>query len=217
MNHISIFVLGGQAISREGLRTLIRAGSNLSVVGEAETIEQMLHSASTVPIEAVLVDLPLPICSLNATRRILSISPAAHVLVLSDYANEPNIAKIITTELRHVGASALLPKTISATELVAAIHRVIKGDAVFPQPVHSRLTPSVDGTAIVDQASLTLRQTQVLKMVAEGLANKEIADRLSISPKTVEKHRQSVKDKLRTNNAADLARRAIHLGLVQAA
>jgi DNA-binding NarL/FixJ family response regulator len=54
-------------------------------------------------------------------------------------------------------------------------------------------------------------------MVAEGLANKEIADRLSISPKTVEKHRQSVKDKLRTNNAADLARRAIHLGLVQAA
>jgi DNA-binding NarL/FixJ family response regulator len=66
------------------------------------------------------------------------------------------------------------------------------------------------------QPHLTIRQTQVLKLVAEGLANKEIADRLQISPKTVEKHWQSVKEKLQMHNAADLARRAIHMGLVQA-
>jgi DNA-binding NarL/FixJ family response regulator len=218
MNELSLFIWGDQGITREGLRAVL-CGANLNVIGEGADVAQFLGCAASSHIDAVLVDLPLPICAVNAARQILSVAPSAHVIVLSPYANDPTVGKVAATELRRAGASGLLPKTTPTTELVMAIYRVVTGDAVFPQepkvlPLGEQ--PLIDAQR-VPLPSLTFRQTQVLKLVAQGFANKEIAHRLSISPKTVEKHRQSVKEKLHTNNAADLARRAISLGLVQAA
>ncbi|MHC1762783.1 MAG: response regulator transcription factor [Verrucomicrobiia bacterium] len=216
MSFVSIFIIADQAGAREGLRRLLAEGSNLNVVGDAEAAGPELARMGVFSPSVVLIDVHLPICALDATRRALAVNPAAHAVVLSGYAEDPKLASIVAEELRRAGASALLPKNIAAHDLVSAIQTVAAGRAIFP--AHTRLGPEpprVQGGARGPGAALTNRQTQVLTLVAQGLANKEIADRLSISPKTVEKHRQSVKEKLQTNNAADLTRRAVGLGLVQ--
>ena len=103
-------------------------------------------------------------------------------------------------------------------EILEAIECAIQGKPIFSAPSVPAASNGQTGRLASDggvTVPLTHRQIQVLKLVAEGLANKEIADRLGISPKTVEKHRQTVKEKLHTNNAADLARRAIGMGLVK--
>jgi DNA-binding NarL/FixJ family response regulator len=218
MNQISIFVLADQAIAREGLQAILQFDFNVNVIGHAETVEEATAWLARMPADAVLIDMLLPICALDAARTVLRSAPSAHVLVLSAYVDDTRVASVIRAELQQAGVSALLSKNSSASELVDAIQRVMTGEPIFPAGISStiELMPPLGRAHDAVQPSLTLRQTQVLRLVAEGFANKEIADRLRISPKTVEKHRQSVKEKLHTNNAADLARRAIGLGLVQA-
>lgn len=218
MNSISIFIIGDQVIAREGLRSLLQFGSNLNVLGEAETVGAALARVGRSELNAVLIDLRLPICAVDATRRILASAPSTHAIVLSRYAENPRLAKIIWGELRNVGASGLLPTSTPANELLIAIRTVLAGHPVFPAHEDTKPDPALSPGPFREQAapSLTPRQTQVFKLVAEGLQNKQIADRLGISSKTVEKHRQSVQEKLHASNAADLTRRAIGMGLVQA-
>lgn len=216
MNSISVFVLADQKVAREGLRSLLTIESNLNVVGDAEATGPELAWMGRLSPDVVLIDVHLPICALDATRRVLALSPATHAVVLSKHAEDPKLATIIAEELRRAGASALLPKNVATHDLVIAIQTVAAGRALFPAHTRAGSEPSCSpGGKLELGAALTNRQTQVLTLVAQGLANKEIADRLSISPKTVEKHRQSVKEKLQINNAADLTRRAVGLGLVQ--
>jgi DNA-binding NarL/FixJ family response regulator len=218
MTSISLVILSEQSVTRDALRTLLQIRSDVTVVGDTGAVEDVLAWTAHSPVQLVLVDLQFPICAVHAACRIMAAAPATHVAVLSSHANDPRVAEVMAAELRRVGASALLPKTASTGELLDAIHRIVRGEAFFPAPpiADGALGPRLVAAGSEPQPSLTLRQTQVLTLVAEGFGNKEIATRLSISPKTVEKHRQSVKEKLHTNNAADLARRAIRLGLVQA-
>lgn len=215
MRFVSIFIIADQTVAREGLRRLFAEGSNLNVVGDAEAAGPELAEMGAFSVSVVLIDVHLPICALGATRRALAINPAAHAVVLSRYAEDPKLASMVAEELRRAGASALLPKNIAVHDLVSAIQTVAAGRAIFPPQTRAGPEPACSpGGKLELGATLTNRQTQVLTLVAQGLANKEIADRLSISPKTVEKHRQSVKEKLQINNAADLTRRAVGLGLV---
>ena len=218
MSSISLVILSDQAVTREALRTFLQSRSDVNVVGDTGAVEDVLSWTAHLHVQLVLVDLQYPICAVHAASRIVAAAPATHVAVLSSHTDDPRVADVMAAEVRRVGASALLPKTSSAGELLEALHRIVRGEALFPAPplADGALSPRLAAADSGPQPPLTLRQMQVLTLVAEGFGNKEIATRLSISPKTVEKHRQSVKEKLHTNNAADLARRAIRLGLVQA-
>jgi DNA-binding NarL/FixJ family response regulator len=137
------------------------------------------------------------------------------VLVLSSYSDDDYVE-----QLTEVGASGYLTKQTAADDLVLAIREVQKGNAFFSPAIAKRLRDRcrqafVDGQPLRRSIDLTSREAEVLQLIAEGLANKQIAGELGISIKTVEKHRQQVMNKLNIHDVAGLTRYAISKGMIE--
>jgi DNA-binding NarL/FixJ family response regulator len=218
---VLVLVLGSQEITREGLQLLLKDCPECGPLYGANSLKRAEELAGEIYPELILVAFGAPLCLVNAVRRLKGIVPGACVIVLSSELRDPEVADVLDWELRNVGTNALLSSTVSSVHLRQAIRECLAGEKVslnfgaeMPVPTARALPiaqlqfrngPRDDG--------LTLRQAQVLRLIAEGLLSKEIADQLGISIKTVEKHRQSVKERLHASNTADLTRRAIELGL----
>ena len=214
---ISVLLADDHAIVRQGLSALLKADGLCSIVGEAKTGREAVDLARTLKPDVILMDIAMPVLNgLEATRQILAANPAAKVVILSAHSDDEYIER-----MRTAGVAGFLEKQTSAEVLNHAIAEVAKGKIYFSPSIARRLRddpnkPRDRDGMIKDNAShLTSREAEVLQLVAEGSANKQIAAELGISIKTVEKHRQNLMDKLKIHDTAGLTRYAIAAGVIE--
>jgi DNA-binding NarL/FixJ family response regulator len=216
MKKIAVLLVDDHAVVRQGLRALLEAEGDIAVVGEAQNgREAVVLTKKTLP-DVVLMDLAMPgLNGLEATRQIVRNVPSAKVLVLTSYGDNDYVA-----QLMEAGATGYLLKQTAAADLLKAIREVRGGNPFFSPAIAKRLrqqrsTALAGGEQNPRSGKLTSREAEVLQLVAEGLANKQIAAELSISIKTVEKHRQQAMDKLNIHDIAGLTRYAMSKGWVE--
>ncbi len=217
MSNISVLLVDDHNIVRQGLKALLTAEGDITVVAEAQTGREAVQTAARLHPEVVVMDLAMPLLNgWEATRQILKAVPSAKILVLSSYDDQDHIQQAIAA-----GAAAYLIKQTAAADLVTAIREVKKGNAFFSPAIAQRLREqtcrslSGDTPAKAPEVELTVREAEVLQLIAEGFANKQIAAELGLSVKTVEKHRQQVMNKLNIHDTAGLVRHAAAKGIIE--
>jgi DNA-binding NarL/FixJ family response regulator len=214
---IRVILAEDHAIVRQGLRTLLDTEGHFEVIGQAETGRQAVELFADLKPDVVLMDIAMPVLNgLEATRQILAANPSAKVLILSAHSDDEYIEHVTA-----VGAIGFLEKQTSAEILTKAIIEVAGGKLFFSPAISKRMAATKIRTADRDGLSkggivrLTSRETEVLQLVAEGQANKQVASTLKISIKTVEKHRQRLMDKLNIHETAGLTRYAISHRIIE--
>jgi DNA-binding NarL/FixJ family response regulator len=205
------------AIVRQGLCALLMADGGFRMVGEARNGREAVEMALALRPDVILMDIAMPVLNgLEATRQILDADPSAKVLILSAHSDDEYIQRTTAA-----GVAGFLEKQTSAEILTKAIREVAKGNIFFSPSVAKRLHENPgkqrdrDGMIKVNGTRLTFRESEVLQLVAEGSANKQVAAELGISIKTVEKHRQHLMDKLDIHDTAGLTRYAISSGVIE--
>jgi DNA-binding NarL/FixJ family response regulator len=216
MKRITVLLAEDHTVVREGLRALLEAEGDLDVIGEAETGRQAVELARRLRPGVIVMDIAMPrLNGLEATRQILKADPNARVLVLSAHGDEAYVEQVTA-----LGAAGYLLKQTSAHALAGAVRLVAAGRSYYSPSIAKRF-PGGPGRCATGRerpgqggVRLSSREQEVLQLVAEGLANKQVAAELSISVKTVEKHRQRLMEKLGIHDTAGLTRYAIAAGMV---
>jgi DNA-binding NarL/FixJ family response regulator len=211
MYKIRVLIVDDHAILREGIRALLAAHNDIEVVGEAADGREAVEKVHQLSPDVVLMDVAMPLMDgLEATRRIRKGNPNTKVLILTQYDNKEYILSSIK-----VGAAGCVPKRVVASELVSAIRAVNLGDSfLHPSAAKFLIEDYLQKVEEDPYDSLTDREREILKLVAEGRTNREIADLLSVSVKTVLGHRTSVMEKLDIHNRTELIKYAIRKGLI---
>ena len=217
LKQITVLLAEDHAIVRQGLCALLKSDGHFLVVGEARTGREAVEMANVLRPAVILMDIAMPVLNgLEATRQILTANPAAKVIVLSAHSDDEYVER-----MNAAGVSGFLEKQTSAEILVRAIREVAMGKTFFSPSIAKRLHDNLsirrdrDGLLKANARRLTSRESEVLQLVAEGAANKQVAAQLGISIKTVEKHRQHLMDKLNIHETAGLTRYAIAQGIVE--
>lgn len=211
---IRVLLADDHRVVRQGLKALIEREPDLGVVGEAADGLEAIELAVEKKPDVMVIDLMMPgLPGAEVVRRISKLRKDIRVVVLSMHADKSYVAEALDA-----GASAYVLKDASAGDLVEAIRSVIAGRKYFSPPLTQEQVDSYRerlSTGRLDAYStLSKREREVLQLVAEGHTNKEVADRLSISPRTAESHRASLMKKLGLDSTADLVRYAARRGLV---
>lgn len=215
METIRVLLVDDHAILREGIRALLAISKDIDVVGEAGDGQQAIEQVQELLPDVVLMDIAMPgLDGLEATRRIKDRFKNVKVLILTQHENREYVFPILKA-----GADGYVLKKAAGTELISAIRAVHEGGTflyptVAKTVVEDYLRP--DGT-VTDRRHprLTEREIEILKLVAEGKSNQEIADLLCLSAKTVNGHRTNIMDKLDLHNRTELVKYAIRTGLIQ--
>ena len=217
MQKITVLLADDHIVVRQGLRALLMVEEDIEIVGEADNGRQAVQLVKKLLPDVVVMDIAMPVLNgLEATRQITRAVPSAKVLVLSSYSDDEYVQK-----LTEAGATGYLVKQTAANELLKAIREAQRGNAYFSPSIAKRLRDhcreTLSGGHPVKRRSdyLTAREAEVLQLIAEGRANKQIAAELCISIKTVEKHRQQVMNKLDIHDVAGLTRHAIARGIIE--
>jgi DNA-binding NarL/FixJ family response regulator len=202
---------------RQGLSALLNADGGFKLIGQARNGREAVELAATLKPDVILMDIAMPVLNgLEATRQILTANPAAKVIVLSAHSDDEYIER-----MREAGVAGFLEKQSSAEILTKAIREVAAGRAYYSPAIAKRLGATAgkprdrEGMLKANSSRLTSRESEVLQLVAEGSANKQVAAELGISIKTVEKHRQHLMDKLNIHETAGLTRYAIARGIIE--
>jgi DNA-binding NarL/FixJ family response regulator len=216
MDRINIVVAEDHTILREGLRALLEAETDFNVVGEAVNGKEALHCVATLKPDLVLMDLSMP--NTNGTEAIRNIKrrfPDTKIITLTVHKTEEYVRAAL-----QAGASGYMLKDDNKSELCNAIRSVLNGKTFLSPSVCGNVVSGFLGgvTNSLNSASswesLTHREREVIKLIAEGLRNKEIAEYLSVSHKTIEKHRSNLMKKLNLHSAAAITTYAINNGLL---
>lgn len=214
---ITVLLADDHRIVREGLRKILEGQPDINVVGEASTGRQTVELAKKLNPAVVVMDIAMPqLNGIEATRQIMNAVPETKVLILSAHSDDAYVEKAID-----VGASGFLIKQSSADMLFDAIRKLEKETPVFSPDIAKRLhrrhstTLNRKGKPQTTKVHLTPREMEVLQMIAEGDANKQVAAELNISIKTVEKHRDHLMQKLGIHETAGLTRYAIEQGIIE--
>jgi DNA-binding NarL/FixJ family response regulator len=216
-DRITVLLAEDHMIVREGLRRLLEAEKDIEVVGEADTGRAAVAMARKLRPAVIIMDIAMPLLNgLEATRQIRQLVPDAKVLILSAHSEDAYIQKVTA-----LGAAGYLIKQSSAQFLCEAIRKVQSGSTFFSPPIAKKLrhlsqkAPDRKGRLKAKDVRLSSRETEVLQLIAEGGANKQIASELNISIKTVEKHRDHLMRKLDIHNTAGLTRYAMAEGIIE--
>jgi DNA-binding NarL/FixJ family response regulator len=214
VSKIRVLIADDHAILREGIRALLNLADDIEVVGEAVDGRQAVEQARTLQPDVVLMDIAMPgLGGLEATLEMKKEGLRSRVLILSQYEDREYVHRLLKA-----GVSGYLLKKSAGAELANSIRAVARGGLV--------LDPEIARTAMADAGpsapaqtdpyeTLTDREKQVLKLVAEGLSNKDVAEVLGISVKTAMSHREKVMEKLQLHNRTELVRFALKRGVIR--
>ncbi len=209
---IKVLVVDDHSIVREGIRALLSMVTDIEVVGEATNGREAVEETSRLSPDVVVMDIAMPqMDGLEATRRIHKQNPDVKVVILTQHDNQEYILSSIK-----VGAAGCIPKHALATDLIAAVHTVYKGDSFLYPSMATMVVENLrhPGTDEDDRyESLTDREREILKLIAEDYTNEDIARILIISAKTVRNHRASIMEKLHVQGHSGLVKYAIRKGL----
>jgi DNA-binding NarL/FixJ family response regulator len=210
-----IVIAEDHTILREGLRALLSSQDDLDVVGEAEDGREAIRQVEELAPDLILMDLSMPkMNGVEAIREIRRRVPETKILALTVHKAEEFIVEVL-----QAGADGYIPKDASSNELMMAIKSVLMGKrylspSVSKDVIEGYLESRRAFASSTTWETLTKREREILKLIAEGHKNKEIADFLCISVKTVEKHRANLMKKLDLHSAAALTAYAMERGLV---
>lgn len=212
---IRILLAEDHNIVRQALRRLLEDEPDMEVVGEARDGIEAVHIARQQQPDVLVVDVVMPgLNGLDVVRQVSQLAPGTTTIILSMHASEGYVAEALVN-----GARGYVLKDSSTDDLVKAIRKTVAGEHYLSPPLSQRSVEAyLQKAESLDHdpyETLTARERQVLHLVAEGLTNKEAADRLSLSPRTIETHRANLMDKLSLDNQADLVRYAVERGLVK--
>jgi two-component system response regulator NreC len=212
---IKVLVVDDHTIVRDGICSLLGVLDDIEVVGQASNGKEALEKITSLCPDVVLMDIAMPIMGgLEATRRIHKRFPDVKIMVLTQYDDREYVIPII-----EAGASGFISKSAVSSELESGIHALYSGGSFLSPDVASVIVSdyqSRDGAhKVIDPYdSLTDRERDVLKLLAEGYTNQQIAKMLVISPKTVEGHKTNLMSKLDVHNRVDLVKYALKKGII---
>lgn len=210
MTRVRILIADDHKMFRSGITMLLRKEETFEIVGEASNGLEAVRMASEKKPDVILMDIHLPqINGIEATRVIKSENSNAKILALTSYEEDAYVINMVKA-----GALGYILKEAPIEELVIAIKALSKGNSYFAKEVSSKLfarisqlEPRVTGkNPVTNKMSITEREFEVLKSIADELTNKEIAGKLYISPRTVETHRRNLIQKLKVKNTAGLVK-----------
>lgn len=213
---IKLLLVDDHIVIRSGLRMLLEAQSDLLIVGEAETGREALEQVRLLHPHIVLMDVKMPdMNGIEATRLIRANHPETAVLALTMYEDDQYFF-----EMLRAGASGYVPKRAAPDELLSAIRTVSRGEVFLYPSLATRLVQNylgemAAGTQPEISTTLTPREQEVLVLIAEGLSTAEIAEKLVISAKTVDRHRENIMGKLNLHSRVDLVKYALRNGLIE--
>jgi len=211
----SIFIADDHTIVRDGLKSILSSNPDLEIVGEAEDGREAIRGVEVHSPDLIMLDLSMPrMRGIEAIREIKKVSPKTRILVLTIHKTEEYILPVLKA-----GADGYMLKYDTQAELMTAIKNILNGKAYLSPGVSEKVIEGyLEGNKTIKNESswdtLTKREREILKLVAEGYKNKEIADYLCISEKTATKHRANLMEKLHLHNISALTAFAIEKGLV---
>jgi DNA-binding NarL/FixJ family response regulator len=215
MDTIHLLIADDQSITRSGLRSLLIAQADIEIVGEARDGAEAIELATALQPDVILMDLRMPgVNGIEATRHIHRASPHIGILVVTVFEDDTSVFPAI-----RAGARGYLLKNTEQDELLRAIHTVANGGAIFSPGIAQRVlsylntsTPDVSKHAFDE---LTNRERQILELIARGKTNSEIAEALTLSPKTVSNNISNVLVKVQATDRAKLMLMALEAGMGQ--
>lgn len=223
MGKIRVLLVDDHAILREGIRFLLTGSGEVDVVGEAGDGIEAIEMVAKLQPDAVLMDISMPrMNGIEATKELKKRQPNLPVLILSMYDSDEYVVPILKA-----GAAGYVLKRAAAQDLVSALKAVVSGQVILDPTVAQTVMANLSGAgaavapqrerdemAVQALEQLTEREREVLTLIAQGLTNQEIADKLYISIKTVQAHRANLMEKLDLHAAVDLTKFAIRSGLI---
>jgi DNA-binding NarL/FixJ family response regulator len=213
---IRVLLADDHTILRAGLKMMLNAQPDIEVVGEASDGRQAIAEAQRLLPDVILMDITMPEYNgIEATRQVKRLLPEVRVLVLTMHENEEYLFQVL-----RAGASGYMLKEAADTELISAIRIINRGSFYLSSPAQSMMVGDYlqrvrTGEERDSYSELTEREREILKLVAEGYTNNQIAERLFISPKTVDTHRTHVMEKLNLHSRAELVKYAMRRGLLE--
>lgn len=213
MARIRILLADDHELIRTGIRNLIGSNKDFQIVGESADGEDALRKARELVPDVVVIDISMPkLSGIEAAKRIRSELPSVKILVLTMHENPEYVYQILKS-----GASGYILKNAGKDEITEAIYAVTRGSKFFsPRISELMISEYVRQAERRDDqsagATLTTREQEVLRLIAQGLNNQQIADKLFISPRTVDTHRTNIMQKLNIHDAANLVKYALENG-----
>jgi DNA-binding NarL/FixJ family response regulator len=210
---VRIVVVDDQALFRTGLARLLNEDERIEVVGQAEDGLAALDLVARLKPDVVLMDLKMPnLDGIEATRRMLASDPATKVLILTSFDADTSIIQALKA-----GAAGYVLKDSQADGIVSSILAVMSGERVMASAVAQRVLDMLTGTTTPKEFydGLTTREVEILKLLASGMANKQIAYKLGISEKTVRNHVSNMYEKLQIFDRAQAVLYAVRKGLIE--
>lgn len=213
---IHLLLVDDHALVRQGLRRLLDGEPDMEVVGEAGSGEEAVELVPRLRPDVVIMDIAMPgMDGIEATRRLKEICPDARVLVLTMHAHERYLVPVV-----EAGGSGYVLKSGTHTDLITAVRRVASGDVfLYPSAVSMLMKRYLShvqlGGEEATYESLSPRERDVLRLVAEGYTSAEIGERLFLSAKTADSYRERIADKLGFRRRADFVQYALRLGLLR--
>jgi two-component system response regulator NreC len=217
MTALRIFLADDHSVMRQGLRALVSAQADMNVVGEADNGRTALLRASELKPDVVVMDVSMPeLNGIQVTERLKRVCPKIKVLVLTAHDDSGYLRQLL-----EVGASGYVLKKVAAEELISAIRVVAAGGVYLDPSLAERVVSGYVGKRGLRGAqpsiSLSEREAEVLRLVAWGYTNKEVAAYLSISVKTVETHKSNLMGKLDLKSRVEMVRYALRQGWLREA
>ncbi len=210
---IHVLIADDHTLFRDGLRTLLTSASDMELVGEAATGEEAIAFAASLQPDLIIMDLQMPIVNgIDATRQIVRTSPHINILVVTMFDDDHSVFAAM-----QAGARGYILKGANHAEMLRAIRAVGSGEAIFSPAIAARLMdyfgnirPNAPRQVFPE---LTDREREILKLIAQGYKNPEIAAQLVLSPKTVRNHITNILSKLQVADRTEAILRAREAGL----
>ncbi len=210
-----VLIADDHAVVREGLRAVLEREPDLRVVAEVGDGAEAVRQALSDDVHLAILDIAMPrMTGLQAARELSKRRPELRILILSMYDKEQYFFEAL-----NVGASGFVLKRAADRDIVEACRKALRGEPfIYPTTLRTLMRRYLEATErgeMPGRGPLTPREAEIVKLIAEGRSSQEIADVLVISPKTVERHRANILDKLAMHDRVDLTRYAIREGLVE--